>query len=148
MKPEDCGGTWAARSARRMPRTARRVLHAPRRVLRSARRGVAHCTPHTARHPSDFFYAAFSPNTSSDGVVNSSTPIWLGIGRVLATTPAEGFAYNRKVMHYQESNQCLGEWRNTVTLFSDDMEAAWESSFVTDNEWIYNWLKYTFFLED
>lgn len=92
-------------------------------------------------HPSDFFYAAFSPNTSSDGVVNSSTPIWLGIGRVLATTPAEGFAYNRKVMHYQESNQCLGEWRNTVTLFSDDMEAAWESSFVTDNEWIYNWLK-------
>lgn len=92
-------------------------------------------------HPSDFFYAAFSQNTSSDGVVNSSTPIWLGIGRVLATTPNEGFAYNRKVKHYQESSQCLGDWRNTVTLFSDDMEAAWESSFVSDNEWIYNWLK-------
>lgn len=92
-------------------------------------------------HPSDFFYAAFSPNTSSDGVVNSSTPIWLGIGRVLATTPEEGFAYNRKVQHYQESSDCFGDWRNTVTLFSDDMEAAWESSFITDNEWIYQWLK-------
>lgn len=92
-------------------------------------------------HPSDFFYASFSPNTSSDGVVNSSTPIWLGIGRVLAATANEGFAYNRKVLHYQENNQCLGDWRNTVTLFSDDMEASWESSFLTDNEWIYNWLK-------
>jgi hypothetical protein len=92
-------------------------------------------------HPSDFFFAAFSPNTSSDGVVNSSTPIWLGIGRVLASSPQEAAAYNRKVQHYQESNQCLGDWRNTITLFSDDMEAAWESSFITDNEWIYNWLK-------
>lgn len=92
-------------------------------------------------HPSDFFYSAFSPNTSSDGVVNSSTPIWLGIGRVLATTAEEGFAYNRKVQHYQESSDCFGDWRNTVTLFSDDMEAAWESSFITDNEWIYQWLK-------
>ena len=92
-------------------------------------------------HPSDFFFASFSPNTSSDGVVSSSTPIWLGIGRVLAVTESEGFAYNRKVRHYQENNQCFGDWRNTITLFSDDMEASWESSFISDNEWIYNWLK-------
>ena len=92
-------------------------------------------------HSSDYFYVALSPNSISDGVVPSTAPVWLGVGRILVTTPQEAESYNRKIQRYMDDPACLGDWRNSITLFADDMEEGWEASFVNDNEEMYRFLR-------
>ena len=84
-------------------------------------------------NPSDYYFVHFSPNNIV-GIVNYNDPISLAVGRIPAATLSEAQGVVNKIKHYTEDQACLGEWRNWVTLFADDMDATWERQFVDENE--------------
>jgi hypothetical protein len=84
-------------------------------------------------NPSDYYFVHFSPNNIL-GIVNYNDPISLAVGRIPAASLSEAQGVVNKIKHYTEDQACLGEWRNWVTLFADDMDATWERQFVDENE--------------
>ena len=84
-------------------------------------------------NPSDYYFVHFGPNNIV-GNVNYNDPISLAVGRIPAATLSEAQGVVNKIKHYTENQACLGEWRNWVTLFADDMDATWERQFIDENE--------------
>lgn len=54
----------------------------------------------------------------------------LGIGRIPCENLAQARGYVDKVIHYSNSTEALGAWRNRVILLADDVDESWEDIFV------------------
>ena len=108
----------------------------------------------TASKVIDDFYGFLDDH---EGNAFGSDILDIGIGRLPVKTTQEAQAMVEKVKHYYiqqnsnifESNVCensvyntFGDWRNWITLLSDDAEDGWELSFVTQhNEAFANQIK-------
>lgn len=84
-------------------------------------------------HPSDYFFVHFGANNTV-GFVNHSDPISMAVGRIPAESLEEAQGVVNKIIHYTTSPSMLGEWRNWITLFADDMDDYWERQFLEENE--------------
>jgi hypothetical protein len=49
-------------------------------------------------------------------------PTDIGIGRLPVKNSFEAYEVVNKIIHYNNSKDCLGKWRNRVTFVSDDMD--------------------------
>ena len=65
----------------------------------------------------------------------------VAIGRFTVRTPAEAMAVTNKVIHYETSAQARGSWRSNLLWVTDDVDAAWERSFMETSERISNNVK-------
>jgi hypothetical protein len=108
----------------------------------------------TASKVIDDFYGFLDDNEGNGFGIDI---VDIGIGRLPVKTVQEAQAMVEKVKHYyiqqstniNESNACdnsvyntFGDWRNWITLMSDDAEDSWELSFVSQhNEAFANQIK-------
>lgn len=58
----------------------------------------------------------------------------VAIGRFTVRTAAEAMAVVNKVIHYETSPQAKGSWRSNLLWVTDDVDAAWERSFMETSE--------------
>jgi hypothetical protein len=72
----------------------------------------------------DDFFAMMDDN---DGNMSSTDDIELGTGRIPVTTLGEAKIVVDKILSYYEQTS-LGDWRNTITLVSDDIDATTDQS--------------------
>ncbi|MFN3950787.1 MAG: type IX secretion system sortase PorU [Thermaurantimonas sp.] len=71
----------------------------------------------------------------------------VAIGRFTVRTAAEASAVVNKVIHYETAAQARGSWRSDLLWVTDDVDAAWERSFMETSERISGHVKarYPFF---
>lgn len=93
-----------------------------------------------ASYCSDDFFALLDNNEGSDGFVylSASSNVDVGIGRIPARTADEAQGIVNKIKTYVTNIDCMRDWRNMVTVISDDMEAGWEANFLSGSEAICN----------
>ncbi|GCD77639.1 peptidase C25 [Thermaurantimonas aggregans] len=60
----------------------------------------------------------------------------IAIGRFTVRTPAEAMAVVNKVIHYETAQSAKGSWRSNLLWVTDDVDAAWERSFMEASEQI------------
>lgn len=91
-------------------------------------------------YASDDFFGLLDSSEGEFGkiVLNSSSNLDIGIGRLPVETLEEAWDAVNKIKHYASSKECLRDWRNVVTLVADDMEDGWESSFFSGSQLIAN----------
>lgn len=58
----------------------------------------------------------------------------VAIGRFTVRTAAEAMAVVNKVIHYETAPQTKGSWRSNLLWVTDDVDAAWERSFMETSE--------------
>lgn len=58
----------------------------------------------------------------------------VAIGRFTVRTPAEAMAVVNKVIHYETAQSAKGSWRSNLLWVTDDVDAAWERSFMETSE--------------
>lgn len=76
----------------------------------------------TASYVTDDYYGMMDVN---EGSMTTSDKQDVATGRILVSTPQQAENVVDKILNFYEK-QSLGGWRNTITLFSDDMENASE----------------------
>jgi hypothetical protein len=64
----------------------------------------------------------FGMMESNEGTMSPSHSLDLATGRIPVTTPSEADTVIDKILMYYEE-EALGDWRNTITLVSDDIDA-------------------------
>jgi len=89
---------------------------------------------------SDDFYALLDDSEGSSGYISLTafSNIDVGVGRIPARSPDEAQGVVNKIKFYANNIDCMRDWRNVVTLISDDMEAPWEANFLTGSELVAN----------
>lgn len=70
--------------------------------------------------PSDDFFALLSDNEGDDSLDGA---LDIGVGRITCKTLAEANAVVNKIIHYDTSPDCLGEWRNRIGFAADDEDS-------------------------
>jgi len=73
---------------------------------------------------SDDFFGLLDPNEGANIIQANGGALDLGIGRFPVNTIEEAQAMVNKTIHYNESRDCLGDWRNVVTFIADDEDGA------------------------
>jgi len=69
----------------------------------------------------------FAMMDDSEGNMSSSDDIEIATGRIPVTTPSEASIVVDKILSYYERT-ALGDWRNTITLVSDDIDDTTDQS--------------------
>ncbi|PMB29350.1 hypothetical protein CEN47_13140 [Fischerella thermalis CCMEE 5319] len=71
----------------------------------------------------------------------------IAIGRLTVRSPAEAMTVVNKIIHYETSPNAKGSWRSNLLWVTDDVDAAWERSFMEASEKIASKIKirYPFF---
>lgn len=89
---------------------------------------------------SDDFYALLDDSEGTSGYISLTafSNIDVGVGRIPARSLDEAQGVVNKIKFYVTNVNCMRDWRNFVTLISDDMEAPWEANFLTGSELIAN----------
>ena len=89
---------------------------------------------------SDDFYALLDDDEGISGLISLTafSNIDVGVGRIPCRTADEAQGVVNKIKYYATNVNCMRDWRNYVTLISDDMEAPWEANFLTGSELVAN----------
>ncbi|NNE25894.1 MAG: type IX secretion system sortase PorU, partial [Saprospiraceae bacterium] len=69
--------------------------------------------------PSDDFFALLSPN---EGEESLNGALDIGVGRIPCKTASEAEAVVNKIIHYDTSPACFGEWRQSIGFAADDQD--------------------------
>ena len=85
--------------------------------------------------PSDDFFALLSPN---EGEESLNGALDIGVGRIPSKTANEAEAVVDKIIHYDTSPACFGEWRQRIGFAADDQDIPVDRVHVIQSDGIAN----------